>query len=121
MITNYAAYNGATEGLPAVDLQKEEVTIPGSFSRKAVSAYGNYVKVEVILYCLKKESLLINVDDIIQSISDLYKNNEVLHSHLTREFYYSCNEGLILLPQNTPPQFVSEAYKAGVLCFYLAG
>ncbi|MEO7265663.1 MAG: hypothetical protein ABIW38_12150 [Ferruginibacter sp.] len=119
MITNDAAYNKTTREFSAADLQNGRQTLPGDFSSKAVSAYDNYIKVEVILYCLKTESSLINVDDIFQSISALYKSNEVLHSYLTREFYYSCNEGLMLLPQNTPPQLVSDAYKAGVLCFYL--
>ncbi len=109
--------------LPDTNAEDKAINLTDNVAGKAgqLIKYDTYVRFEVILYCLKKESMLINVDDIIQSISELYKSNEQLKKHPVREFYFSCDEGLLLLPQNTPPQFVSEGYKAGVLCFYLPG
>jgi hypothetical protein len=123
MITKDAAYEESMQSQPGADAQDKALKLTGkSYSKtKALNNYESYIRYEVILYCLKKESMLINVDKIIQSISTLYKDNEAFKKHPVREFYYSCDEGLLLLPQHTAPQFVSETYKAGVLCFYLPG
>lgn len=119
----YTVYPGEYIPLPEVDALLQNLQSPGksSVAKPSVNMdeYEDYFKIEVMIYGVRREDILINVNDNILSILALHKESDELKKNQLHEFNYNCFDRHILLPDNTDPQFIIAEYQAGILNIYV--
>ncbi len=76
--------------------------------------------IEVIVPGVKREDILVYLNDDTLTIVLLHKNSEELKNTLQiHEFETECLERNIILPKDADPDFISAEYKHGVLILHI--
>lgn len=119
----YTVYPGEYIPLPEVNalLSTMQSTNKISAARPSVNVdeYKDYYKIEVMVYGVKREDILINVNENILSILALQKESEDDKKNQLHEFSHDCFDRHILLPDNTDSQLIIAEYQSGILTIYV--
>jgi HSP20 family protein len=122
-MNEHTIYPGIYIPLPEVNALLEELRLKGESSVSQphvnIDEFENYFKIEVVIYGVNREEILITVDENVLTVTALNKDKEEKVKHELHEFNHCCFTRHILLPDNTDPQFIIAEYKAGILRIYV--
>ena len=122
-MNEYTVYPGEYIPLPEVNALLQELTIgdKGSAEQPSVNMdeYEHYFEIEVVIYGVSREEILVTVDDNMLSVTAVIKDKEEQERHQLHEFNHCCFNRHIVLPKNTDPQFIIAEYNAGIVRIYV--
>ena len=122
-MNEYTIYLGEYIPLPEVDALLQELKLTGNSSVVQppvnIDEYEHYLKIEVVIYGVSREDILINADENILSIIARHNEEKENKKQQLHEFKHCCFDRHIILPDKVDPQFIIAEYKTGILNIYI--
>lgn len=108
-MSDYTAYPGAYIPPTEVNTLVQTLKLPGRATVAQplvnIDEYDQYFKIEAVIYGVSREEILVTADENVLSVTGIRNSKEMQNRHQLQEFDPGCFNRLILLPQNTDPEY----------------